>query len=79
MSESELLKLARERRAVEYGEMRSSVDSLVTTVAKLGSKVDELNTQLSTGKGLATGLFMSAGLVGGVLGSFAHKLLDVIK
>ena len=76
---TELVRLEKERRAVEYGHLQNSVNTLVLSVAKLETTVSDLKQQISTGKGLATGLFISAGAIGGVLGSIAHKAIELVR
>jgi len=68
-----------EMNPVEFGKLISSVDHLTNAVTSLTEKVEEMEARLNTGKGFAIGLFIAAAGVGGSIGAFAHKVLEVIR
>jgi len=68
-----------EMNPVEFGKLISSVDHLTTAVTSLTEKVAGLEARLNTGRGFAIGLGIAIAGIGGSVGAFAHKILEVIK
>lgn len=59
---------------VEFGKLLSSVQSLVIEVTSLREQVASLQSQMSGGRGLITGLMLAAGGVGAGASHFLEKL-----
>lgn len=68
-----------EMNPVEFGKLISSVDHLTGAVTTLTEKVAEMEARLNTGQGFAIGLVIAAAGIGGSIGAFAHKILEVIR
>ena len=64
---------------VEFGRLLGSMEHLTNSITTLTEKVEELENRLNTGKGMAIGLLFAAAGVGGSVGAFAHKILEVMK
>lgn len=64
---------------VEFGRLLGSMEHLTTSIQELTVKVDSLEERLNTGKGFVIGITLAAAGIGGGIGAFAHKFLEVLK
>jgi hypothetical protein len=64
---------------VQFGKLIGSVEALTKAVNDLTSDVIILKEKLNTGRGVAIGLLIASAGIGGTVGAFAHKLLEVVK
>jgi hypothetical protein len=60
---------------VQFGKLLNAVETLETNVATLTNQVQQLNSQITGGKGIAMGLMITAG----GLGAGITKLLEAIS
>lgn len=64
---------------VEFGKLLGSMEHLAGSITSLTEKVEALEARLNTGRGMAMGVMFAAAGIGGGVGAFAHKILDVVK
>lgn len=64
---------------VEFGKLLSSMNHLTSSITTLTAKVETLEDRLNTGKGMVLGLAIASAGIGGSVGAFAHKIMDVVK
>jgi hypothetical protein len=60
---------------VQFGKLLNAVETLESNVESLTAQVQQLNTQITGGKGIAMGLMITAG----GLGAGLTKLLEAIS
>jgi hypothetical protein len=60
---------------IQFGKLLNAVETLETNVATLTTQVQQLNSQITGGKGVAMGLMITAG----GLGAGLTKLLEAIS
>jgi len=60
---------------IQFGKLMNAVETLESNVTKLSGQVDELQHQITGGKGIAIGLMITAGGLGaGATKLFEHLL-----
>ena len=64
---------------VEFGRLLGSMEHLTSSITVLTEKVELLEARLNTGKGVIFGLTIAAAGIGGSVGAFAHRFLDILK
>jgi len=64
---------------VQFGRLIESVERLTASVGKLTNDIENINARMNTGKGLAVGLIVASAGIGGSVGAFAHKILEMMK
>ena len=60
---------------IQFGKLLNAVETLESNVESLTAQVQQLNTQITGGKGIAMGLMITAG----GLGAGLTKLLEAIS